>query len=176
MKPGDWLFIQYGHNDMKERGEGVGAFTTYKDTLKRFIAGARARGGNVVLVTPMHRNTLNAEGIVTNSLGDYPEAVRQTAREENVPLIDLHAMSKTLYEALGAGNIGKAFQDGTHHNNFGSYELAKCVVQGIKEDKLALANFLLPNLDPFDPHHPDSPDTFQMPPSPNPSRLKPEGN
>ncbi len=176
MKPGDWLFIQYGHNDMKERGEGVGAFTSYKAALKRFIAGARARGGNVVLVTPMNRKSLDADGIVTNTLGDYPEAVRQTAREENVPLIDLHAMSKTLYEALGAANIGKAFQDGTHHNNYGSYQLAKCVVAAIQADKLPLAHYLLPGLAPFDPHHPDSPDSFQMSPSPNPSSLKPEGN
>jgi lysophospholipase L1-like esterase len=176
MKPGDWLFIQYGHNDMKERGEGVGAFTTYKVSLKRFIAGARARGGKVALLTPMNRKSLDAGGIVTNTLGDYPEAVRQTAREESVPLIDLHAMSKTLYEALGAANIGRAFQDGTHHNNYGSYELAKCVVEAIKTGKLALAKYLLPGLAPFDPHHPDSPDTFQMPPSPNPSSLKPEGN
>jgi lysophospholipase L1-like esterase len=176
MKTGDWLFIQYGHNDMKERGEGVGAFTTYKASLKECIAGARGRGGKVVLVTPMNRKNLNAEGLVTNTLGDYPAAVRQTAREENLPLIDLNAMSKSLYEALGPRKIGLAFQDGTHHNNYGSYELAKCVIEGIRQNHLDIARYLRPDVPPFDPHFPDSPETFRLPPSPKPSLVKPDGN
>ena len=105
IKPGDYLFIQFGHNDQKERGEGVGAFTTYKQSLKHFVAEARERGAIPVLVTPMNRRTFDADGKVTNSLGDYPEAVRQVAREENVPLIDLNAMSKPFYEALGPGGL-----------------------------------------------------------------------
>jgi lysophospholipase L1-like esterase len=112
MTKGDYLFIQFGHNDMKERGEGVGAFTTYKADLKRFVAEARKHGGIPVLVTPMHRKSLDSSGKVTNTLGDYPEAARQVAKEEKVPLIDLHAMSKSLYEALGTQHVGKAFQDG----------------------------------------------------------------
>jgi lysophospholipase L1-like esterase len=176
MKPGDWLFIQYGHNDMKERGEGVGAFTTYKASLKKFIDGARVRGGQAVLVTPMNRKSLSAEGLVTNTLGDYPEAVRQAAREERVPLIDLNAMSKTLYEALGPRKIGLAFQDGTHHNNYGSYELARCVVEGIRESHLDIARYLRADFPPFDPRHPDLPENFRLPASPNPSPLRPDGN
>jgi hypothetical protein len=83
-----------------------------------------------LLVTPMHRRTFDAAGKITNSHGDYPEAVRQAAKEENIPLIDLTAMSKDLYEALGPVRSGALFKDGdgTHHTNYGSYELAKCVV------------------------------------------------
>ncbi len=176
MKPGDYLFIQFGHNDMKEKGEGVGAFTTYKASLKHFVAEARKHGGLPVLITPMHRKSLDADGKVTNTLGDYPEAVRQAAKEENVPLIDLNAMSKTLYEALGRQNIGKAFQDGTHHNNYGSYEMARCIVEGIRQNHLALAPFLAADVLPFDPAHPDSPETFQMAVSPGSTTLKPDGN
>ena len=134
MKPGDYLIIQYGHNDEKEKGEGIGAFTTYKADLKKFVAGARKRGGIPVLVTPVQRRTFDQQGKVTNSHGDYPEAVRQLAREENVPLIDLNVMSKTLYEAWGAEPSKRAFapNDNTHHDNYGSYELAKCVVKGIR--------------------------------------------
>lgn len=176
MKPGDWLFIQYGHNDMKEHGPGVGALTTYKADLKKFIAGARQHGGNVVLVTPMNRKSFNAEGVITNTLGDYPEAVRQTAAEEHEPLIDLNAMSKTFYEALGPQKIDKAFQDGTHHNSYGSYELARCIVEGIKENQLPITMYLAPDTAPFDPQHPDSPDTFHIPPSPNHPATKPKGN
>ncbi|HEX3716787.1 MAG TPA: rhamnogalacturonan acetylesterase [Verrucomicrobiae bacterium] len=176
MKSGDWLFIQYGHNDMKEHGPGVGAFTTYTADLKKFIAGALQHGGNVVLVTPMNRKSFSPDGIITNTLGDYPEAVRQTAAEEHLPLIDLNAMSKTLYEAIGPQNIGKAFQDGTHHNSYGSYELARCIVEGIKQNQLPIVKYLASDAQPFDPAHPDLPDTFHIPASPNHSTVKPDGN
>jgi lysophospholipase L1-like esterase len=176
MKPGDWLFIQYGHNDMKEHGPGVGAFTTYKADLKKFVAGALRHGGNVVLVTPMNRKSFNSDGVIINTLGDYPEAVRQTAHEEHLPLIDLNAMSKIFYEALGPENINKAFQDGTHHNNYGSYELARCIVEGIKENQLPIVQYLAPDVKPFDPLKPDAPETFDIPASPKFSTVKPEGN
>jgi lysophospholipase L1-like esterase len=176
MKPGDYLFIQFGHNDMKERGPGVGAFTTYKTDLKRFVAETRKHGGLPVLVTSMNRKNLDAEGKVVNTLGDYPEAVRQVAAEENVPLIDLHAMSKPLYEAWGPANIGKAFVDFTHHNSYGSYELAQCVVEGIRQNKLDLVRFLAADAPHFDPSKPDPIDQFHIPASPKRSGTTPEGS
>jgi lysophospholipase L1-like esterase len=160
IQAGDYLFIQFGHNDQKEKGEGVGAFTTYKADLKRYIAEARKHGAIPVLVTPVNRRTFDAAGKITNSLGDYPEAVRQTAREEHLPLIDLNAMSKLLYEALGPEDSKKAFVDDTHHNSYGSYELAKCIVEGIQANKLGIARFLVKDVPPFDPAHPDPPDSF----------------
>ncbi|MBV9868900.1 MAG: hypothetical protein JO316_26440 [Abitibacteriaceae bacterium] len=176
MKAGDYLFIQYGHNDMKEHGVGVGAFTTYKADLKHFVTAAREHGGIPVLVTSMHRKSLNAQGKINNTLGDYPAAVRQLAGEEKVPLIDLNAMSQTLYEALGPKHVGKAFQDGTHHNNYGSYELAKCVVEGIRTSKLDLAKYIADDFPVFDPAHPDPVENFHMPASPMSTNIKPEGN
>ncbi|MGH9820161.1 MAG: rhamnogalacturonan acetylesterase, partial [Pyrinomonadaceae bacterium] len=86
MKPGDYLLIQYGHNDEKEKGEGVGAFTTFKSSLKQFVEATRKKGGIPILITPVQRRTFDANGKITNSHGDYPEAVRQTAKEENVPM------------------------------------------------------------------------------------------
>jgi len=59
---GDYLLIEMGHNDMKERGEGVGAFTTYKADLKRFIAAAREKGATPILATPVNRLTFDAQG------------------------------------------------------------------------------------------------------------------
>ena len=176
MKTGDYLLIQYGHNDMKERGAGVGAFTTYKADLKRYVAETRRHGGTPVLVTPMNRKSLDASGKVANTLGDYPEAVRQLAKEENVALIDLHAMSKQLYEALGPEKIGKAFQDGTHHNNYGSYELAKCVVAGIRQNKLGIARFLVDDVPTLDPSHPDPIESFHVPVSGQVTTIAPLGN
>ncbi|PWT88271.1 MAG: rhamnogalacturonan acetylesterase, partial [Blastocatellia bacterium] len=178
MRPGDYLFIQYGHNDEKEKGEGVGAFTTYKADLKKFVAGARERGGFPVLITPVQRRTFDQSGYITNSHGDYPEAVRQVAREENVPLIDLNAMSKAFYEALGPEKSKLAFKegDGTHHNNYGSYELAKCMVEGIKAAHLDLTKYLTTDERAFDPRQPDSLESFKLPPSPAFTNTKPLGN
>lgn len=178
MKPGDYLFIQFGHNDEKDKSEGAGAFTTYKADLKKFVAGARQRSGIPVLVTPMHRRTFDKEARITNSHGDYPEAVRQVAREENVPLIDLNAMSKLFYEALGPEKSGLAFKEGdaTHHSNYGSYELAKCIVAGIKANKLRIAKYLVTDVPPFDPTHPDPIESFTVPPSPLSTDVKPLGS
>jgi hypothetical protein len=84
-------------------------------------------------------------------------------------------MSLVFYKALG-DDLGKAFQDGTHHNNYGSYELAKCVVQGIKQAKLPLAKYIAADFKGFDPAHPDPVANFQMVVSPNKSDEKPLGN
>jgi lysophospholipase L1-like esterase len=177
IRPGDYLLVQMGHNDQKEKGEGAGAFTTYKDDLKRLIAGAREHGATPVLITSMNRLTFDDAGKITNSLGDYPEAVRQTAKEENVALIDLNAMSKPFYEALGPVEAHKAFagKDTTHHDNYGSYELAKCIVEGIKQAKLPIAKYLV-DTPPFDPAHPDPVGQFDIPAEPRAGALKPYGN
>jgi len=172
IKPGDYLFIQFGHNDEKERGEGIGPFTSFKNDLKRFVSETRGKGGIPVLVTPVQRRTFDNQGKITNSHGDYPAAVRQVAREEKIPLIDLHEMSTRFYEALGPERSKLAFKegDGTHHNNYGSYELAKCIVAGIKANRLSVVKYLATDLPEFDPGHPDSIDTFSIPPSPEGNR------
>jgi lysophospholipase L1-like esterase len=169
MKAGDYLFVQYGHNDMKDRS--TNALAIYKSNLKMFITRTREKGATPVLVTSMERRA----GVDHDTLGKYPETVREVAKEENVALIDLHAMSRTLYNALGR-NLDKAFQDGTHHNNYGSYELAKCIVEGIKQDKLPLAKFIVDDFKDFNPVHPDPVDSFEMPASPGPIGAKPLGD
>lgn len=178
IKPGDYLIIQYGHNDEKEKGEGIGAFTTYKSDLTKFVSETRKRGAHPILVTPVQRRSFDAAGKITNSHGDYPEAVRQLAKEEDVPLIDLNAMSKLLYEAWGADLSKQAFapNDNTHHNNYGSYELAKCIVNGIRTAKTGLASYLVADVAAFDPGRPDPIDSFALPPSPKANNVKPLEN
>ena len=83
IRPGHYLFIQMGHNDPKERGEGVGAFTTYKADLERFVAEARSHGATPVLVTSMHRLTFEAAGRIANSLGDYGGGAAGRTRAES---------------------------------------------------------------------------------------------
>ena len=176
IKPGDYLFVQFGHNDQKERGPGVGAFSTYKESLKRFVTEARDRRAIPVLVTPVARRAFGPDNLVVNNLGDYPEAVLQVAREEAVAVIDLNAMSKPFYEALGVEGSKKAFVDNTHHNNYGSYELARCVVEGIKAQKLDLARLLESSRTKFDPAHPDPIADFRVPASPAASATVPDGS
>jgi len=178
MRRGDYVLIQYGHNDEKEKGEGVGAFTTYKASLKQFVEAARAKGGIPILITPMHRRTFDKSGKITNSHGDYPEAVRQAAKENNVPLIDLNAMSKDLYEALGPEGSGVLFKegDGTHHDNYGAYELARCIVAAIRDQKIPIAKYVVSGISSFDPKHPDPLASFSIPASPIATDVKPLGN
>lgn len=191
MKAGDYLFIEFAHNDQKAGGSHVEPFTTYKDEVKFFIAEARKKGGKPVLVTSMHRRRFDENGKVFNTLDDYPEAMRQTGKEENVPVIDLNAMSKLFYEAMGPENSKKAFvhypantypsqekalADDTHFNPYGAYELARCIAQSIRQSKLELAKYLVDDLPDFDPSHPDPVSEFRWYESPSVNLLKPDGN
>jgi len=180
MKKGDYFLLQFGHNDEKASWPQtyVEPFTTHKAYLKVFIAEARRRGAIPVLITPMQRR--NFDGLkIRNTHGEFPESVRQTAKEENVALIDLSAMSMALYEALGPDKSPLAFsggRDATHHSNYGAYELAKCIVEGIRANKLDLARYIVDDYQPFDPAHPDPPEAFGVPASPARQSAPPRGN
>jgi len=169
MRPDDYLFVQFGHNDMKDKA--TNALATYRANLKQLVADTRARGATPVLVTSMERMA----GVEKPTLAGYPQAVREVAREEGVALIDLNAMSLVLYRALGS-DLKAAFQDGSHHNAYGSYELARCVVLGIQQNQLPLADHLVSDAGPFDPRHPDPVAGFDIPPSAQRSSMKPDGN
>lgn len=182
LKAGDYVFIQFGHNDQKRQWPQtyVEAATTYRAYLRTYIAEVRLRGATPVLVTSVQRRTFDAQGKITNSHGDYPQAVRAVAAEQNVALIDLHRMSTALYEALGPERAPLAFaadgKDATHHNNYGAYELAQCVAQGIRDAGLPLAEALADDFTGFDPAQPDDPAAFALPASPHHSGLRPRGD
>ena len=190
-KPGDYLFIEFTHNDQKPGSNHLDAFTTYKETVKKWIAEAKNRKMIPVLVTSTNRRKFDADGHIENTLLDYPEALRQTAKEENVALIDLAAMSKTFYEALGEKESVKAFvhypantypnqtkalEDNTHFNPYGAYELASCVVSSIREQNLPLAKYILKTVKEYNPAKPNPVATFYWPQSGFVSSVKPDGN
>ncbi|MEO8403687.1 MAG: GDSL-type esterase/lipase family protein [Chitinophagaceae bacterium] len=190
-KPGDYLFIEFAHNDQKPGSSHLDAFTTYKETLKEWINEARSRKMIPVLVTSMNRRSFDSTGHIVNTLEGYPEAMRQTAKEENTALIDLNAMSKTLYEAWGPEGSIKAFvhypantfpgqtealKDNTHFNPYGAYELARCIVQALKATNLGIVKFLKKDIPVFDPAHPDPVAKWYWPMSPKVEAVKPDGN
>lgn len=168
LKAGDWVFIQFGHNDQKQNWPQtyVEAGTTYRAWLRAYLAEIRLRGATPVLVTPPQRRNFGADGKIRNTHGDYPAAVRAVAAAEQVALIDLETASRALYEALGPERSPLAFgnggHDATHHNNYGAYQLAKAVAQGIRDARLALAPFLADDFKGFDPAKPDDPATFRL--------------
>lgn len=190
-KPGDYLFIEFGHNDQKEKGPNDGPWKSYTERLKLFISEAKKKGMIPVVVTSTARRNFDTNGKNINNLGEYPDAARMVAKEEGVALIDLNAMSNQLYEALGIERSKKAFvfypahtfpgqneelHDNTHFNTYGAYELAKCVVEGIRANKLSIAKFLVNHLPIFNPLQPDPFGVFYWPPSSRISEVKPDGN
>jgi len=190
LRAGDFVLIQFGHNDQKEKGEGVGAFTTYSDSLREYVAAVRAKGAKPVLITAVARRRFDDQGKVFESLGDFPEAVRRVAKELSVPLIDLNASSKQVYQALGVEPSKLALlhypantfpgqttplRDDTHFGAYGAYEMARCAVEGIRTGIPELAAFLADTVVPFDPQHPDEPAKVAIPASPLVKGEKPEG-
>lgn len=109
VRPGDYVFIQFGHNDMKEEGEGIGPWQSFSQDLRRYVAQVRKHDATPVLVTPMHRRWFNDDGRIKNTFGDYPDAMRKVAGDESVTLIDLQKMSRTLYETLGRRGSTRLF-------------------------------------------------------------------
>lgn len=130
MREGDYLLIQFCHNDQKREWPQTyaEAGSTYEAYLRAYIAEARLRGATPILATAPQRRSFGPDGRPLNTHGPYPEAVRALAREEGVALVDLEAESRRLYESLGPELSRRAFAvagDETHHGPYGARELAR---------------------------------------------------
>ena len=189
LKQGDYVFVEFGHNDEKEHRPGDGAWYHYQYQLKIFIDEVRAKGAEIVFLTPTQRRAFDKDGkTLLNTHGDFPAAMKEVAQRENVPLIDLNQMTKTFFETLGLEDskralvhypkevYGKELADNTHFNPYGAYEVAKCVVMGIKELNLPIVQYLCPDWQDFNPAQPDDWRTFYWAPSPMRENNKPDGN
>ena len=192
LKQGDYVIVEFGHNDEKEKKAGDGAWYSYSRNLKIFADRVREAGGNIIFCTPTARRFFNDDHqTIRNTHGDYPEAMKTVARRESIPLIDLTGMSTTFYEALGEDGskrslvhypantfLGqdKPLADNTHFNPFGAWEIAKMVVMGLKQINSPLADYLRPDWSDFNSVSPDNPDTFVWYMSTGSNLLKPDGN
>ena len=159
--------MQFGINDRRIPLE------QFKKYFVQFITDTRQHGATPVLVTSQNLRKLDENGKAVQTLGGYPEAMQQVAKEQNVALIDLNAMSMPFYEALGPEKLPKAFVDGTHQNDYGAFELSKCVADGIVKAKLPFAKCLVKDWKPFDPARPDPMEEFKLPPDPQLDPARP---
>lgn len=155
LKAGDYVFIQFGHND--ESKEKTDRYTTpdqYKENLVKFITETRAKGGIPVLLTPVSRRKFK-DGVQQPTHELYSALVKEVAAAQNVPLIDLDAKSIALYQQWGEQaskllfnqvkpgehpNYPDGKEDNTHFSETGARLIAELVLQGIIENKLELAD------------------------------------
>ena len=161
LKPGDWVFIQFGHNDSKveDSVRSAPAQTLYRQLLTKFVQEAKAKGANPVLLTPVGRRYFDDAGQRKDDHGEYPGVVREVAKAQKVPLIDMHEKTWALYSQLGevgsrplfwsyqngyyqANPVAPAKNDNTHFSAYGATRVAQLVAQSVKAQNLPLASHL----------------------------------
>ena len=189
LKQGDYVFVEFGHNDEKEKKPGDGAWYHYVYNLKIFVDKVRSKGADIVFCTPTQRRAFDTDNkTIRNTHGEFPAAMLSVAEREKVPVIDLNGMTKKFFETLGFEDskralvhypkelYGRELADNTHFNPYGAYEVAKCVVMGMKQLQLPIVKYLRPDWQDFDPTQPDDWKTFKWVPSPLKDIVKPDGN
>lgn len=159
IRPGDYVFIEFGHND--EKKEDPARYgdpdSAYRANLQKFIAETRAKEGIPVLLTPIVRRRFNDAGEFYDSHGRYPEVVREVAKSEQVPLIDLENRSRELVSSYGSERSKQLYlhikpgeypslpdgrTDDTHLSAVGAFHICDLVVAGIRENIPALTEYL----------------------------------
>lgn len=159
LKEGDYVFIQFGHND--EGKEKIGRYTTpdeFRDNLTHYVLEARSKKAIPVLITPAARRKFDSTGKVLESHPVYSDVVRSVAKSQEVPLIDLDRKSQELLQHFGVEhsrwlfnhlatgehpNYPEGRQDDTHFNELGARKMASLVLSGIRELDLELANRII---------------------------------
>jgi Lysophospholipase L1 and related esterases len=158
LKPGDWVIIQFSHNDEKSAPAlHTDPATTFRDYLRNYIAESRERGAFPVLATPVVRRRFDDDGNLVDTHGDYPDAIRAVAREQQVPLLELQRATAELLIATGPEESKKFFmwlepgayrnrpkgaKDDTHFVELGATKVAELAVQQIREQRLPLMHWL----------------------------------
>ena len=156
---GDFVFIQFGHNDQKESDTTryAAAQTDYRKNLIRYIEETQAKGATPVLLTPVMRRKFDESGKFVDQHGEYPVVVREIAKQLNVPLIDMHISTQKVIEQHGVEGSKKIFmnisggiypkfpkgiEDNTHFTTYGARLMANLVADGLVNIGHPLRNFL----------------------------------
>lgn len=156
MQAGDYLFIQFGHNDEAKEEKYKDRYTSpedYRANLIRFVTAAKAKQVIPILITPVTRRYFDAKGTIKQTHTVYSAIVREVAKEQEVPLIDLDEMSRKLVQDLGSEhskllfnhlqpgehpNYPNGIKDDTHFNEFGARQMAQLVLAEMKRQHIAL--------------------------------------
>jgi lysophospholipase L1-like esterase len=154
LRPGDYVFIQFGHNDeSKEKTDRYTSLEDYKKNLGKFIAETRIKNANPILLTPVARRRF-LEGKLVDTHTEYSKVVLQTGSEQSVPVIDLDRLSRELLQTLGEEKSGLLFlqlqpgehpnypdgkDDNTHFNELGARKMAQIVVHEIRKLNIDLS-------------------------------------
>jgi lysophospholipase L1-like esterase len=155
LKAGDYVFIQFGHNDeSKEKTDRYTSPEDYEKNLLRFIEESKSKGAIPVLLTPVSRRRFK-DGIALETHAEYSALVRKIAQERKIPLIDLDKKSQELFQIFGEEkskllflqlapgehpNYPEGKVDNTHFNELGAREIAQLVLSEIKSLKIELAD------------------------------------
>jgi lysophospholipase L1-like esterase len=154
MQEGDYVLIQFGHNDEVPSKKSYVPEKDFKTNLIKYITDTRSKKANPVLITPVARRKFDSTGHVEETHAIYAKLVRDVSKEQNVPLIDLSEKSKALLQQLGPESSKYLFnyltpgehpnypdgkQDDTHFNELGARLMAEIVLKEIRELKLELA-------------------------------------
>lgn len=155
LNEGDWVLIQFGHNDeSKSKKERYSSPEEFKANLSRYVREARSKGANPILLTPVARRKFDEAGQIQETHGEYSELVRTVARQLSVPLIDLDKKSQALLQEFGPEqskllylhlapeehpNYPEGLEDNTHFSELGARKMAQLVLAEIKAQKLDLA-------------------------------------
>lgn len=158
LRPGDYVFIQFGHNDESvQNPERYTAPADYRRNLIRFVTETQARQAWPVLLTPISRRKFDAAGQVPETHAPYSQATREVAAQYHVPLLDLDAQSRRLLAQLGPETSKLLFlqlapgehpnypygrQDNTHFNELGARKMAELAVRELQAQHLPLAGHL----------------------------------
>lgn len=157
IKTGDYVFIQFGHNDEKanDTTRYTTPFGTYSENLERFVLEARSGGATPVLFTPIVRRKFGENGKLTDTHGDYPEATRRVSKELNVPLIDLQKLTEEWVNSLGDEPSKEYFlwtypdtkfpegrKDDTHLSEKGARKVAQLALKECIRQNLPFANLI----------------------------------
>ena len=150
IQPGDYVFIQFGHNDAKadDPARYAPAFGAYQDNLRLFVRTAKEKGATPVLLTPVARRWFKDGRLDRDCHKDYPAAMKQVAEEENVPLLDITTATLDWLESLGDEGskpyfmISTGKNDNTHTIACGARKVTELVCEKIKNQLPGLAEHL----------------------------------
>lgn len=149
VKVGDYVFIQFGHNDQKNKDPKryTNPYTGYRRNLVKYFTETRAKGGVPVLFSSIVRRNFNESGVLEDTYGVYPFIVRDVADKMNVPFVDLQLKSEDLVLSLGPEKSKELYmwiepgkydmypegrQDNTHFTEKGATEMSRLAVEGLK--------------------------------------------